>query len=183
MTIAFRYLNFQLLLLTGWIFVSMAQADPAPTLQANPENTSSLPDPVEYDQLDAILSRNLAPLPAVVIAEVNIALHRARKRAADKLCGGRWMPRGNKVREFGPLLTEPPSDGSTDDQVWIYRTLHHPDDIDCGNVTRSDFFQQVSRYLPAWITIRPAAQATAYRQGIAVAAVKYSIMTAGQAVW
>ena len=178
-TSPFRYLRFSLLLLSSFGLVNAPTAAPVndlPGRNISPTAIASAHRPLDFDEVAASLPRDLAPIPAVVIAQVNIAMHQARQRAEQKLCAGRWTPRGTKAQEIGPLLPDVQSSATASNESWVYRSFRTPENLGCGQVTRSYFFQEVSRHLPAWITVRPATQVTAYRQGIAIGAAQPSIV-------
>jgi len=118
----------------------------------------------DYDEVIAEVPREKAEIASVALAEIHIALHRARLQAEQTLCGGQWGPSGQVARERGPISQES-SRRNPGQRSWLYRALRHPHAISCGGVSRSAFFREVSLHLPEWIEIRPAGLATAFRQG------------------
>lgn len=129
---------------------------------------SSAQTHLTYDQVSARVPRALAPIASVVVARVNIAMHHARQRAEQTLCAGRWTPQGSILFEVGPLVTES-TDADDGNDAWTYQAYRHPEVLSCGDISRTHFFQELSRYLPDWIMIRPGGQPTAFRQGMPVA--------------
>lgn len=115
----------------------------------------------EHDQVIARMPGEEAEIAPAMLAQLNISLHRAKKQAAASLCQGHWLPDGERVQQLGPLPVTL-DDGST---VWIYQAARRPQPLACEQVSRAQFFQEMSRYLPAWVTIRPAGQLTTYRLG------------------
>jgi hypothetical protein len=133
---------------------SIAHAGPAPG------DTTDVP---VYDQVMARIPGDVAGIAPVALAQLNIALHRAKKQAATVLCKGSWLPDGEIVQQLGPLpvrLTDHTS-------AWIYQAARRPVPLACDQASRAQFFQEMSRHLPAWISIRPAGGPTSYRLGIA----------------
>jgi len=120
-----------------------------------------------YDEVIAVIPREQAALASVVLAEVSIALHGARQRTQHVLCAGQWTPNGPLVLQYGPQL-EAQSSAASHPRSWIYRAFREPSTLSCNQVTRARFFVEMSRQLPDWITIRPAGQPIAYRQGQSV---------------
>lgn len=117
-----------------------------------------------YDQVIAQIPAEEAPIAPVALAHLNIALHQAKKQAVGQLCEGHWLADGEIVEEFGPSPVALADGG----RAWIYEVSRTPRPLDCPRTSRADFFQAMSRYLPAWISIRPAGQTTAYAQGEAL---------------
>lgn len=118
----------------------------------------------DYDQVVVQMPAEQAPIAAVAMARLMIALHTARKQAALSLCNGNWTPGGEPVQQIGPLALAPDPEAS----IWLYESLRRPRPLACKDVSRARFFMEMSRHLPAWISIRPAGQATAFRQGVAI---------------
>jgi hypothetical protein len=129
--------------------------------QALPEAAATA-EAFYYDQVSARIPRDEAPIASVAMARLIIALHSARKLAAQSLCNGNWPPAGQTLQRIGPFL--PPTEVS-EDSVWIYQSLQRAHPLACGQVSRARFFQEMSRHLPAWISIRPAGQTTVFNQG------------------
>jgi len=115
----------------------------------------------DYDQVIAQIPGDHARIASVALAELNIALHQAKKQAALTLCQGHWMPSGEVVQQLGPLpVTQ--SDGGT---IWIYQAARHAHPLACEHTSRAQFFQEMSRHLPAWISLRPAGELVTFSQG------------------
>jgi len=128
---------------------------------ALPEAAAST-ESLYYDQVSARIPRDQAPIASVAMARLIIALHSARKLAVQSLCNGNWSPAGETLQRIGPYL--PPTQTS-EDSVWIYQSLQRAQPLTCGEVSRARFFREMSRHLPAWISIRPAGQTTVFNQG------------------
>jgi len=114
-----------------------------------------------YDQVIAHIPHDRAAIASVALAEVNIALHYAKKRTEDGLCHGNWTPSGEALRQFGPR----PVAQRAEQKIWLYQSWRKAHPLACDGVSRAQFFLEMSRHLPAWISIRPAGQTTAFNQG------------------
>ncbi len=131
---------------------------------ASPSPEPAVVDPAcDCDQLIAHIPSERAAIASVALARLNIALHTAKIRAERSLCQGDWSPSGETLQQAGPTVIA--SGGS--DKVWAYQSLRRAQPLNCGQVSRTRFFQEMSRYLPPWVSIRPAGQTTAFNQGIA----------------
>jgi hypothetical protein len=130
--------------------------------QALPE-AAAIAEGLYYDQVSARIPRDDAPIASVAMARLIIALHSARKFAAQSLCNGNIPTTGETLQRIGPFLPPTQTPG---DRVWIYQSLQRPHPLTCGQVSRARFFQEMSRHLPAWISVRPAGQATVFNQGV-----------------
>ena len=123
---------------------------------------------VELDNYDEVLAQipgKQAPARAVALAQINIALHQAKKIAERNLCSSRWAPRGKMLYQSGPTLQQV-SAAPQQRQTWVYQSFRHPVDTPCmTRVSRSVFFQEMSRHLPEGFSIRPAGQRIAYARG------------------
>jgi hypothetical protein len=128
---------------------------------AEPEPAGTAAD---YDQVIARVPADQASIAPVALAELNIALHQAKKQAATALCNGNWFADGEVIQQLGPVPAAPAGDTT----VWIYRTERRAMPLPCEHTSRAQFFQEMSRHLPAWISIRPAGQLTGYSQGDAL---------------
>lgn len=160
---------------------SDSAALPAAAMTDIPEQTVVDPDTSsnqqDYDEVTALIPMEQAALASVALAQVNIALYNARLRAQQALCATAWTPNGALLLEYGPQLAEQaPAISHT--RSWIYRSLRQPNNIACNQITRSGFFLEMSRHLPGWISIRPAGQQTAYRQGQGVLSPRHSQLAA-----
>jgi hypothetical protein len=93
----------------------------------------------------------------VALARLVIALHDARGRAASKFCSGNRAPSGAAVQQTMDRLP--------DQKIWCYRSLRQPLPLACGPVSREQFFLEMSRHLPLWVSLRPAGQNTTFSQG------------------
>lgn len=118
----------------------------------------------DYDEVTARLPLAQAPVASVALARINVALHQARQRAGQQLCADQWTPSGALYLEWGPQLEEH-SPATTRAPYWSYRSLRQPSTAACQGISRDRFFQEMSRHLPDWITVRPAGREIAYRQG------------------
>ncbi|HHJ16411.1 MAG TPA: hypothetical protein ENJ80_06910 [Gammaproteobacteria bacterium] len=118
-----------------------------------------------YDQFIASVPRTEAQTASVALASITIALHRAKQSAEQTLCGGRWAPRGDLLRRQGPTLASNPPAATKTAASWRYNALRQASPLACDQISRAEFFMEMSRHLPAWIQIRPAGQLSAYRQG------------------
>jgi len=160
-----------------------SDAPAAPTAAAPDgiwQQAAVLPMPAgraNYDEVAARLPLTQAPVASVVLARLNIALHQARQRTHQQLCAGQWTPSGALHLEYGPQI-EQHSTATTPHRYWAYRSLRQPGPFACRGVNRDRFFQEMSRHLPGWITIRPAGQDVAYRQGQGVLPVTQSRIAA-----
>ncbi len=119
-----------------------------------------------YDEVTAKLPREQAAIASVAQARINIALHHARRLTEQRLCAGNWSPRGSIHRQQGPLLVRQADfNAGPNDNVWFFQTLREPVRLACNGVSRARYFMEMSRHLPAWISIRPAGLATQFRLG------------------
>ncbi len=114
-------------------------------------------DTVEYDRVNARVPRDGNRIAPAALAAVKIALHRAKKQAAEALCQGNWLPAGELVEQLGPTALKP---GSGED-IWAYQSLRRAQPLVCERVSRREFLQEMNRNLPAWIAITPAGTASA----------------------
>ena len=121
--------------------------------------------PRRVDEVQARLPVERAATSSVVLARIQIALHRAYRNTSQSLCGGHWMPRGRLVFRQGPERLSNDGHPATNGGHWVYRALRHPPALDCKGVSRAEYFLEVSRHLPDWISIRPAGQLIAFRSG------------------
>lgn len=148
----------------------VANAEPSGQLQrpvvTGPENGASHSS-LQFDQVIARVPAKQAPLAAVALAQIEIALYEARNSAAATLCPGNWTPRGPIHETQGPYPADP-LHADRKSSYWIYQSLREPVAVQCGQVSRSELFLEISRHLPDWILIRPAGQTVAYRRGKAV---------------
>jgi len=119
---------------------------------------------LDYDQIVARIPPDQAPISSVALANLNIVLYNARQQAAVTLCGGQWTPLGSLVFQQGPVASHSPPQASAIPS-WHYTALRYPRMLPCSTSSRAVFFMEMSRHLPAWVTIRPAGQLTAFRQG------------------
>jgi hypothetical protein len=118
----------------------------------------------DYDQVVVQMPVEQAPIASVAMARLMIVLHKARKQAALTLCNGNWTPGGEPIQQIGPLALTP----APEEHIWLYESLRRPRPLACRDVSRARFFIEMSRHLPAWISVRPAGQAAAFRRGVAV---------------
>ena len=114
-----------------------------------------------YDLVVAHIPGSRAKIAPVALAELRIVLHRAKKQAALSLCQGNWLPEGELLQQLGPL----PVALTGGEYVWIYQAAWRAAPLACEHTSRGQFFQEMSRHLPEWVTVSPAGQLSAYRQG------------------
>ena len=122
----------------------------------------------QYSSLDQItvwLPYDQAATAAVALAKINLLLYEAKKRAEQSVCGGQWHQSGVLLVENGPYLT---TDTDIDQASWFYRSLRQPYTDACRKTSRMEFFREMSKHLPPWLTVRPAGQLTTFRQGMRV---------------
>jgi len=115
----------------------------------------------EYDRIIAEMPAEQAVIGSVALAKLNIALRSAKLHAQQKLCQGHWSPGGKTIQVSGPE----PASGSTGQPVWHYQSLRQPHPLACTGVSRTQFFLEMSRHLPEWVTIRPAGYTVTFRLG------------------
>jgi hypothetical protein len=141
----------------------IAFAEPLPET-ATVAPTDITPETLAYDEIVARIPHTEAPIASVALSKVNIALHNAKQIAEQRLCSGEWVPPGEVSNQHGPIMEKQQGDvpGET---FWIYSLSMRPQHIACGKTTRTRFFLEMSRHLPDWISIRPAGQITAFRNG------------------
>lgn len=136
--------------------------------QAEPDVyfASSSDDNWSYDEVTAYVPREQAEIPSVALAKINTALYRAKQLTEERLCTGKWTPRGALQYQQGPESTRIASTGKKRGGIaWFFRSFRHPETLVCADVTRAEYFMEMSRYLPAWISVRPARQPTTFRLG------------------
>ena len=147
---------------SGFLFALGAVAvcaDPAPQVSPDTDTRWS------YDEVTAHLPRQQAEIPAVALAKINIALYQAKQLTEARLCSGKWTPRGALLYRRGPAVTTPASGAEPGARHWFFQSFRRPATLACADVTRAEYFLEMSRHLPAWISIRPAGQVTAFRLG------------------
>ena len=135
-------------LITGGIWAySSVYAGP---LQ-NPHETDTPYPSLAFDQVVARPSLKQAPIAAVALAQINIALHKAWRTTEQSLCGGQWLPMGNRAVQY-PGASKYSVMGKKDVSkgAWHFNLLRHPHSLSCGNVSRARFFVEMSRHLPEW---------------------------------
>ena len=142
------------LLLLPWLGRVVA-AQPSPEA-ANPVSIDN------YDQIIAQMPLNRAAIASVALAELNIALHQAKNRAEQTLCQGNWTPSGEVVQQIGPLVVAK----TAAPKIWLYQSLRRAHPLACDRVSRAQFFLEMSRHLPAWVSIRPAGQIVSFSEGL-----------------
>lgn len=124
-----------------------------------------LHDQPDSDQIVARISIKEAAIASVAQARVEIALHKARRKAEHLSCTGRWTP-------TGPISMQQSGTGkvaarlvSQDSDYWYYRVARKPQPLTCENASRADYFLEMSRHLPEWVVIRLAGQQFAFQKG------------------
>lgn len=115
----------------------------------------------DYDSVIAEMPADQAVIGSVALAKLNIALRSARQHAQQTLCQGHWSLGGKTMLVSGPATTT----NSTGQTVWHYQSLRQPHPLACTGVSRAQFFLEMSRYLPEWVTIRPAGYTAVFRLG------------------
>jgi len=115
----------------------------------------------EYDRVMAEMPAHQADIGSVALAKLNIALRSARLNAQQTLCQGHWSPGGKTMQVSGPE----PATNAAGQPVWHYQSLRQPHPLACTGVSRAQFFLEMSRHLPEWVTIHPAGYTTAFRLG------------------
>ena len=146
--------------------------------QAEPDVyfASSSGDHWSYDEVIAYVPREQAEIPSVALAKINIALYRAKQLTEGRLCTGKWTPRGTLQYRQGPEVTEARSNSKSGrHSAWFFQTFRTPEALVCPDVTRAEYFMEMSRYLPAWISVRPARQPTTFRLGQAYTGGQHSL--------
>jgi hypothetical protein len=119
-----------------------------------------------YDEVIAYVPHQQAETPAVALAKINIALYRARQVTEERLCNGKWTPRGILQYQQGPETAATLAGEQThNNKSWFFQSFRNPGTLVCPNITRAEYFMEMSRHLPAWISVRPAGQATIFRLG------------------
>lgn len=163
--------SFHRIRLTFILFLAVQSVDSvtyasAPVNPGQPElHTSYNPlNSLAYDQIVARIPLNQASISSVALANLNVALHYAKQQAEITLCNRQWTSYGSIVFQQGPVIER---DSSQMNEVpsWHYNVLRQPGEFACGTGSRTAFFLELSRHLPAWVQIRPAGQLTAFRQG------------------
>jgi hypothetical protein len=134
----------------------LAMLTPSTTAQSLPEPPAAATE-LDYDQVTAYIPQAPGEIAAVALARLVIALHDARGRAASKFCSGNRAPSGAAVQQTMDRLP--------DQKIWFYRSLRQPLPLACGPVSREQFFLEMSRHLPLWVSLRPAGQNTTFSQG------------------
>jgi len=126
-----------------------------------------------HDEVIAHVPRELAETPSVALAKLNIAVYRAKHLTEQRLCAGKWTPSGTLLYQYTPGETGFRSQESKNDRdTWLVQTFRNPVQLACPDITRAEYFLEMSRHLPDWISVRPAGQTTAFRLG--------QVFTAGQ---
>ncbi len=119
-----------------------------------------------HDEVIAYVPRQLAETSPVALAKINIAVYRAKQLTEQQLCAGKWTPRGTLLYQQGPEATAPRSHSSNSNRgSWYFQTFRNPETLVCPDITRAEYFLEMSRHLPEWISVRPAGQTTTFRLG------------------
>jgi len=121
-----------------------------------------------HDEMIAYVPRQLAETPPVALAKINIAVYRAKQLTEQQLCAGKWTPRGTLLYQQGPEAAGPRPYSNNDSgnrNSWYFQTFRHPQELVCPDITRAEYFLEMSRHLPEWISVRPAGQTTTFRLG------------------
>lgn len=141
----------------------LAWSGQTPGVQPLPEKLNASVT-INYDQVIAHMPRDRAATASVALAELNIALHNAKKRTEQTLCGGHWSPSGETLQQVGPLVARK----RAHEKIWLYQSLRRAHPLSCDGISRAKFFLEMSRHLPEWVSIRPAGQTTGFNQGSAL---------------
>jgi hypothetical protein len=115
-----------------------------------------------YDQVIAHIPYSRAVIASAALAELNIILYKAKTSAEQILCHGHWSPSGEALQQVGPLAVKQRAAR----KVWLYQSLRRAHPLACDGVSRAQYFLEMSRHLPAWVSIRPAGQTSAFNQGL-----------------
>jgi hypothetical protein len=129
---------------------------------------NGLPDSASrssYDEVIAYVPHQQAESPSVALAKVNIALYRAKQLTEERLCSGKWTPRGTLLYQ----------QGSEASGAWFFESLRTPNVLICTGITRTEYFTEMSRHLPDWISVRPAGQTSTFRLGQAFTKGQHSL--------
>ncbi len=119
-----------------------------------------------YDEVTAYVPREQAETPSVALAKINIAFYQAKQLTEARLCAGKWTPRGMLQYQQGPEVTRIGSNESKGPHsAWFFQSFRRPETLVCPDVTRAEYFMEMSRHLPAWISVCPARQPTTFRLG------------------
>ena len=115
-----------------------------------------------YDQVIARIPYSRAGIASVALAELNIILYEAKTSAEQTLCDGHWSPSGEALQQVGPLAVKQ----RDAEKIWLYQSLRRAHPLACDGVSRAEYFLEMSRHLPAWVSIRPAGQISVFNQGV-----------------
>jgi len=129
--------------------------------ESNPDIFLSSDARWSHDEIVAYVPRQLAETPAVALAKINIAVYNAKQLTEQQLCVGKWTPRGTLLYRQGPR----PYDNKGNNGVWFIQTFRSPENLICSDVTRAEYFMEMSRHLPEWVSVRPAGQTITFRLG------------------
>lgn len=144
--------------------LTYSATEAAPVLELETRHEAATENRLEYDEFIAQIPRQQAVTASEALAQINIALHRARQRAAAEVCAGHWIGSGRLVRQYGPAL-RPDGGADTGVRIWRFRSFREPQLFACDGLGRAAVFLEISRHLPSWMSVRPAGQITAYQQG------------------
>ncbi len=107
----------------------------------------------DYDYVTARIPHAQQRIAPAALAEFNILLYRAGRSAAETLCEGNWLVEGRLVHQSGPLPVTT-ADGTL---VWFYSAAREAAPLPCAGISRQQFFQEMRRHLPDWVTLDSAA--------------------------
>ena len=134
--------------------------------ESRPENDTNSGNRWPHDEVIAQVPRQQAKTPSVALAKTNIAVYRAKHLTEQRLCDGRWTPRGTLLYQHTsgkPDTRLRSTEGGGDS--WVVQTLRNPVNLACPGINRAEYFLEMSRHLPPWISVRPAGQITVFRLG------------------
>ncbi len=137
-----------------WILLAACytQVYAEPGLSTSPPDSGSR---ASYDEVTAKVPRQQAEIPSVALAKINIALYRAKQLTEERLCTGKWTPRGTLLYRQAAKVAD----------SWFFQSFRNPETLICPNVTRAEYFMEMSHHLPAWISLRPAGQTMTFTLG------------------
>ena len=124
------------------------------------------PDPSQVHYI-AWVPRDQAQTAAVARALTHIALGNARERTGNELCGGTWLFNGKVTGRVEPTPARAP-ESSGHYPAWYYRISLLPGLAGCDSASREDLYDSLEEALPAWITLRRAAQTAPANTGMSL---------------
>ncbi|VAW75141.1 hypothetical protein MNBD_GAMMA15-1932 [hydrothermal vent metagenome] len=146
---------------------------------ADPGSATPFSVNTSYDEFTANIPLQQAETPSVALAQIYIALYHAKQITEAKLCDGKWTSSGTLLYRQGPGINADsrPDNTGGGNQSWHYQSLRQPVALVCPNVVRGEYFLEMSRHLPAWISVRPAGYETTFRLGQVFTSGQHSLAT------